>query len=309
MGRPVHLRQVEIFKAVIEHGTVSRAADVMAISQPAASKLLANLEADTELALFDRHKGRLVPTPVALRLYEEIDRIFSAIKQVETAIQRVKHEHLGHLSVGVIPALSDRFIQRATTGFMGANPKVHCSVQPLGSQWIAESLRTHQIDFGIMMSKVSDPDLTMELLSEDPLVCILPKGHELGALDTIRPEDLQAQPFVSFKADSLIGKKTSAMLEQFDVTTENVVSAYSNATLRQFVAAGQGISLVHPLFVADIADQLEIRPFSVHLPVQIYMCHASGMRNRDLIESYMSFCRTEVSEITRSLKSTAASPT
>ena len=58
MPRPINLRQIEVFKALIEHGTVSRAAEVLAISQPGASKLLMHLEDDSGLKLFDRFKVR-----------------------------------------------------------------------------------------------------------------------------------------------------------------------------------------------------------------------------------------------------------
>jgi DNA-binding transcriptional LysR family regulator len=63
MARRINLRQVEAFKAVIEYGTVSRAAEMLNVSQPAMSKLIAHLEEDTGLRLFDRLKGRLAPDP------------------------------------------------------------------------------------------------------------------------------------------------------------------------------------------------------------------------------------------------------
>ncbi len=307
MVRPINLRQIEIFKAVIEHGTVSRAAEVMAISQPAASKLLVHLEADTELTLFDRQKGRLVPTQVALRLYDEVDRIFSSVRQIEMAVESVRQEDRGRLSIGVIPALSDRFIQRATTNFMNANPKVYCAIQPLASQWVAETLRTRRIDFGIMMSKVSDPNLSTELLSKDPLVCIMPKGHSLSAQKTIRPEHLGGLPFISFKSDSLIGQKVGAMFDRFNVSMNKILTAYSNMTVRQFVAAGQGVSLVHPLFVTDVADQIVIRPFEPRLSVELHMCYATGARNMDLIDFYISSCKAEAATILEELNGGARS--
>ena len=81
MVRQLNLRQVEAFKAVIEYGTVSRAAEMMNVSQPATSKLIAHLEEDTGLRLFDRVKGRLVPTRHGMRLFEEIDRIFAGVRK------------------------------------------------------------------------------------------------------------------------------------------------------------------------------------------------------------------------------------
>jgi DNA-binding transcriptional LysR family regulator len=69
--RRLNLRQIEAFKAVIEHGTVSAAAAMLHVSQPAMSKLIAHLETDAALRLFDRAKGRLTPTEQGMRLYAE----------------------------------------------------------------------------------------------------------------------------------------------------------------------------------------------------------------------------------------------
>ena len=107
MGRRLNLRQIEAFKAVIEHGTVSRAADILNVSQPAISKLIAHLEADAEVRLFDRVNGRLAPTERGMRLYQEIDRIFSGVQQIENAAEAIRREEQGRLVVGVMPALSD----------------------------------------------------------------------------------------------------------------------------------------------------------------------------------------------------------
>jgi len=66
MTRKINLRQIEAFKAVIEQGTISRAAELIHISQPAMSKLILNLEFDTDPHLFD--PGRLAPTTQAWEL-------------------------------------------------------------------------------------------------------------------------------------------------------------------------------------------------------------------------------------------------
>ena len=77
---------------MIEHGTVSTAAAVLHVSQPAISKLIANVEADAALHLFDRFKGRLTPTEPGIRLYAEVDRIFSGVQQVENAVDAIRRQ-------------------------------------------------------------------------------------------------------------------------------------------------------------------------------------------------------------------------
>ena len=118
MSRHVNLRQIEAFKAVIENGTISRAAQILNISQPAMSKLIAHLEFDTGLRLFDRVKGRLAPSEHGMRLYDEVGRIFAGERQIENAVEAIRREEQGRLAIGVLAALASSFIQRVTTDFL-----------------------------------------------------------------------------------------------------------------------------------------------------------------------------------------------
>jgi DNA-binding transcriptional LysR family regulator len=149
MPRHLNLRQIEAFKAVIENGGISSAAEIVHISQPAMSKLIAHFEADTGLKLFDRLKGRLAPTACGMRLYKEIDRIFAGVRQVENAAEAIRREERGQLVVGVMPALSGSFIQRATVDFLKDRRSVFCSIQTLSSPWIVDRLVSRKLDVGL----------------------------------------------------------------------------------------------------------------------------------------------------------------
>src|SRR6185312_6541071 len=155
--RPINLRQIEAFKAVIENGTISRAALMLHISQPAMSKLIAHMEADTGLRLFDRLKGRVAPTEQAMRLYEEVDRIFAGVRQVANAVDAIRREAQGRLAVGVMPALAGSFIQRATSGFLQSHPNVFCLVQSLSSQWVVDRMVMKKLDFGVVSAGIDNP--------------------------------------------------------------------------------------------------------------------------------------------------------
>lgn len=129
MKETLNLRQIEAFKAVVEHGTVSQAGIVLGVSQPAVSKLLAHLEADTGLTLFDRVRGKLALTARGMRLYQEIERVFSGLRQVEQAVDSIRRDEQRTLTVGVLPALSGAFIRRATMQFLARHPDVRVSIQ------------------------------------------------------------------------------------------------------------------------------------------------------------------------------------
>lgn len=288
MPRAINLRQIEIFKAVIEHGTVSRAAEALYISQPAASKLLMQLEKDNGLKLFDRYKGRLIPTAQGLRLHEEVARIFVGVRQVESTIGLIKREDQGRLVVGVIPALAGAYIQRTTMNFLKRNPNVYCWIKSPSSQWIPEYVLTRVLDIGIVTARVGNPFVVTEPLFEHPLLCIMPIGHALAERKVIRPDDLNDVPFIGFNTETYTGQKVSEMFETYDVRSNIVLTADSNSTLSHFVAAGLGVSLVHPLFIAGVEKQVVVRPFEPTIPLDFLVCFARDARNTRLIADFIA---------------------
>ena len=301
MRRAINLRQIETFRAFVEHGTVSRAAEAVAISQPAASKLLKHLEDDVGLSLFDRHKGRLTATAHGLRLHQEIERIFAGVKQVENAIEVVRREAQGRLVVGLVPALEGAFIERATMEFLAANPNVYCSIHSGHSKWITESILERRIDVGIVTSRVDHPSMVTEPLLADQLVCIMPLDHPLAAEEIIRPESLEGVPFVSFNLDTYTWQKIDSIFKQHDIIPNVVLSANASSSVCEFVAAGLGVSLVHPLFTAGVADRVVARPFEPGTPFDFLFCYARDARSDPLVLDFVRATKVIASSVSGAL--------
>jgi DNA-binding transcriptional LysR family regulator len=305
MRRRLTLRQVEAFKAVIENGTVSSAAEMLHVSQPAMSKLIAHFETDTGLKLFDREKGRLAPTEHGMRLYEEIDRIFAGVRQVENAAEAIRREERGQLAVGVMPALSGTFIQRATMGFLENRADVFCSVQSLSSHRIADWLATRKLDVGLASARIDNPYISMEPLMEHPLVCIMPLGHPLAAKSRIEPQDLDRVPFVTFNPDSNAGQCVSTVFERYRVKPRIVLAANISPTLCELVAAGLGVSLVHPLMVSGLEQRLVIRRFEPAVLFGFRLCSSRDNRNARLVQAFVQQVRITAEQVSLAMSQQA----
>lgn len=303
MKRPLNLRQVEAFKAVIEAGTVSRAAEILHVSQPAVSKALAHLEEDTGLQLFDRVRGRLAPSVQGMRLYEEIDRIFAGIRQVERAVELVRREEQGQLIVGVLPALSVSFIQRATAAFLRHRPRVYVSIMGHSSQIIVDWVATRQLDVGLISSRPENPYIETEPLMPHPLVCIMPRDHPLAAREVVGPADLHGQRFVSFAPASPTRRSLEALLDQHGVTPDIVLDATTAPAVSDFVACGFGVSLVHPVFAAGVRDRIAMRRFEPAIPFEFQLCRPRDSRNADLVEVFVREARAAAEAMSAELLS------
>jgi len=286
--RPPSLRQIEAFRAFIEAGTVSRAAELLRISQPAASKLLIHLEEDTGLQLFERESGRLALTDRGMRLYEEIDRIFSGVDQIARAVEQIRREDRGRLQVGVMPGLSGKFVSRVVSGFLEKHPNVHVSVDTRASQFIAEWLVTRQLDVGILTTMVDQTHLASVSLIEEPFVCIMPLGHPLTRLKRITPSDLEHQQYITFGAGSLTRRRVEAAFEEKGVPKPvSVLEATTAPNICEFVAAGLGVSIVHPLMVESVKERVAVRPFDPPIPSGFQICRPHTARNSALVDVFI----------------------
>lgn len=301
MPRHVNLRQIEAFKAVIENGTISRAAIVLNISQPAMSKLIAHLEFDTKLRLFDRVKGRLAPSEHGMRLYEEVGRIFAGVRQVENAVEAIRREEQGRLAIGVLPALATSFIQRATTDFLKERPSIFCTVQSLASQWVVDWLIARKLDVGLVSARVDNPYVTLEPLMEQPLVCIMPRDHPLAEKEHLEPPDLDGEPFVAFHSDIYVSHLVSEMFEASRIAPRTVLMANNALTVCEFVAAGLGVSLVHPLMVSGLETRLAVRPFEPAMPYGFQLCRSADSRNAHIVDAFVDRLRDKAAAISRSM--------
>ncbi|OXH86866.1 LysR family transcriptional regulator, partial [Burkholderia multivorans] len=95
----LRIRQIEAFRAVMQRHTVTRAARDLHISQPAVSRLIADLEARVGFVLFERQQGRFTPTAQARVLYEEVERAFIGLDRVAQAAEQIRAMRRGTLRV------------------------------------------------------------------------------------------------------------------------------------------------------------------------------------------------------------------
>lgn len=300
MRRPLKLRQIEAFRAVVDAGTVVRAAENLHVSQPAVSKLIAHLEEDTGLQLFDRVQGRLVPTTQGMRLYEELQRIYASVHQVEQAVDTIHREQRGHLIVGGSPAM-EQFIRLVLMRMMKVHPEAYVSMRLHTSRFVIEWLRTRQVDLGIVTSDTEDPTIRAEPLLSRPLVCMLPLKHPLAAKSVITIKDLDGVPFISTTQNGRTAHVVQALFNTHGVKHNIVMDFTTVSAVSEFVAAGFGVSLLHPLLLAPYREQLAVRPFEPVTNLEFLICHSLEVRKPSLVSDFLAQAEIVATELEKSL--------
>lgn len=281
--RSLNIRQIEAFKAVMEAGTVVGGAALLNVSQPAVSKLIAHLEIDTALELFARERGRLIPTEAAHQLYEEVERTFFSLRQIEAAVETIRIQQHGRIRLGVMPALSGGFGTAVIEAFLARHPDVIVELYVQGSLRLSEAVGNGTLDIAIGSNYVSSDAVRCERILPLPLVCVMPHGHHLSARSIITPQDLQCEDFIRFRDHVATGAIVTQLLQKHGIEVRNRIHVDLVHPARELIAAGLGISLLHPLYTLGQHNRLALRPFSDSLSSELFIVHANRRRNTRLV--------------------------
>ncbi|NSX84365.1 LysR family transcriptional regulator [Agrobacterium tumefaciens] len=277
------LRQLEALIAVVETGTVSRAAEILSITQSGASKLIQDLEADTGMQLFERGSGRLVPTNRGMLLYEEVERIFGGIHQLARTVEFVRRQEHGRLAIGTLPALSGSFMSRVLVAFAARHPEVFASVEARSSQYLCDAVLTRRLDVAFVVNGFEHPTLIAESFNSPDLVALLPLGHPLQEKTVIRPSDLANERFISFAPSSRTRLKVDAAFEAEGISPRTVFEATTSPNVAEFVASGLGVTVADPLAMESVCGRVAVRRFSPSLTVRYQIIRPIRARSSSLV--------------------------
>ncbi|WGF90323.1 LysR substrate-binding domain-containing protein [Marinivivus vitaminiproducens] len=271
----VNVRQIEALRAVVETGTVSRAALRLRISQPAVTKIIQNLEYETKLILFERRKGGLAPTVECMMLYDEMESVYRGIMRLDRFADDIRMTRHGTMRLGVMPALSAGFIQDVLDGIYPAESAIQVSVHARSSPKIVEWVVRGHLDVGLTSKPVDHPEIATRTLCMTDLVCIMPRGHALARRNVIEPDDLADQSFIAFTRDVELRQDLDRLFDQRGIARHIRFEAPMAPTVCAFVARGLGVSVIARAYLGIMAETVEVRPFvsDLVMPINIVLTY------------------------------------
>ena len=282
----MNIRQLEAFRAVMVAGSVTGAGEILRISQPAVSRLIADLERDVGFSLFARRRKRLHPTPEATYLFGEVERSFSGVDKITQVVQDIRNLKTGYLQIACLASLSFRFLPAVVTEFLAGRPDVMVSLQPRSSAKMVEWIEAQQFDIGIAELPAEHPAIDLEPVSLR-CVCVLPPGHPLAHKEIISAADLDGLPFISLNRDHATSRHLQNAFAQARAKRNVWVETRLFATACGFVASGGGVSVVDPLTAADYVPWgVEIRRFEPAIPFDIGILFPAHRPRSRLVESF-----------------------
>jgi DNA-binding transcriptional LysR family regulator len=263
-------RQLSVFRSVMLHGNLSRAAEASLSSQPTLSRELARLEQLLGFALFDRVRGRLRPTARALALMQEVERSFVGLEQIALRARELRALSHSRLRLACLPALAQSLLPHALRGLAASAPEALVSVHPMESPWLEQALAEQRFEMGLSEATEAPPGVHWQPLFEANEVAVLPASHSLCRKKILLPADFEGEHFVSLAVNDPYRQAIDQLFAQHGVSRIQSLETDSAAAICAMVRQGLGVAIVNPLTALECMGQgLEVRPLSAAIPFRI----------------------------------------
>lgn len=266
----MRFQQINAFKAVIELGTVTAAANYLHIAQPAVSRLIAALEQSVGFPLFERIKGRLQPTAQGQAFYLEVERAFIGLDRLQQAAGSIRQQQGGRLVVAAMPLLSNLFLPEVLRQCLADGLADSVRLLTYRSEEVLQRVAIQSCDIGFALA--SEPGVGMSgLRVRCDSVCLLPPGHALAHQPgPMRPADLAGSPLIRNEQDPAQLQLDQAFRLAGMARHDQIEVSFASA-LASLVAAGAGAAVTDP-FTAHIArnqhEAVTIHRFQPALPFE-----------------------------------------
>ncbi len=271
----MRLRHIEVFNAIMLTGSVSSAARLINVTQPAVSRILAHAELQLGFALFQRSKGRLTPTIEAQTLYPHIERLFAQLDEVQRLASNLKMGRSeGKLHILSVLALSYEILPRALKNFRKQHPHVAVTIDSLHSPQIVSALVLQDADLGFVFSAIAHPSLEQQHLADSRMVCVAPKGllpPKLVKKGAVSLVDLEKTPVISLDVRDPVGTSLSQACREAGVGLQSMITVQTYHSALALAHHGLAVALIDGCTAVSAdrskVDVLQLEP-QIAVPVK-----------------------------------------
>jgi DNA-binding transcriptional LysR family regulator len=263
-----NIRQVEAFRAVVTLGSMTKAAEVLGISQPAVSRLIVDFEHAVGLHLFSRQRGGAEPTDDGRMLFVQVEKLFVGLEELNHQVAAIKSLATGMVSIVAMDIYANGLLPEIIGAFSGLFPYVSIRLESQPQDRVADWVASHRADLGFATLPLANTTVPALRLLERPALCVMQTDHPLALREHVLASDLAGLPFVSFMRGTPFRYETDALFEKVEVERILLTEAMTHEAVCGLVSNGLGVSIVSP-FSPHLGrnPQLTFRPFRPAIPV------------------------------------------
>jgi DNA-binding transcriptional LysR family regulator len=289
----IKFHQLNAFKAVYELGTMTAASKHIHITQPAISRLISSLEHQLGFELFQRIKGRLLPTDQGKAFYFEVSKAFIALDTLEDSARDIRSSHHGNLHISAFPVLSNSFLPSVLGRFLRQENTVKASLSSYRSEEVLRRTEIQSCDIGFALTDnfINSPSVTAQVI-EGNCVCILPMNSPLKDKKQLTPEDIVLHPFIRYESSDHEQNTLDRIMRSHSVRTNDVLEVSFANVAAMLVSEGIGMAVVDPftaLHASNSGLNILIKEFNPAIPFKFHVLFPALRPISGITKSFVQF--------------------
>jgi DNA-binding transcriptional LysR family regulator len=289
------LHQLKVFEATARHGSFTRAAEELFITQPTVSSQIKQLSKTVGLPLFEQIGKRLFLTDAGEELLATCQDIFSRLDHFEMKVADFKGTKQGCLKLAVITT-AKYFIPRILGSFCQQYQGIDVSLKVTNHEQIQGRMQENKDDLYIVSNPPEGLDLLSQPFLDNPLVVIARRNHPLVGLKNIPIERLNNEAFIMREKGSGTRQAVQTLFNEYDVKVHVRLELGSNEAIKQAIAGGMGLSVLseHTLISEGKESELSILDVE-NFPIKRrwYVAHLGGKQLSVIAQTFLEYLLEE----------------
>lgn len=295
------LRQLEIFVAICRTGSVSRAAEVLSLSQSATSAALIELERQFDLQLFDRVGKTLRINETGQQLLPHAVELLDRAQEIENLLHG--NDGYGQMKIGATLTVGNYLATMLVAKFLQEHPESRIQLEVNNTSSIVQQIAQHELDLGLIEGECNHPDITVERWIADELVVFSAPNHPLAQQRNISVEQL-------LKEQWILREQGSGTRATFDRAFYNHQSKLHirlelehTEAIKRAVESGLGIGCISRLALKDAFRRGSLIPLStpsLTLGRYFYFLWHTQKYQTKGIQSFLALCKQFTADAERS---------
>lgn len=290
----INLRHIEVFHAIMRTGSITGAARMLNVTQPAVSASLKHFESRLKMKLFERAGGRLQPTPEAEALLPDIAEIFGRLGAVERLSRDLAGGVKGRLSIAATSPLANGYLAKAVATFTAKRPGVRVTLQSIASPLVLERVINREVDLGVAFDPVASSAVVTEELARGSIACVLPAKHPLAKKASIRVRDLVGHPVITYLPQAQLRPHIDRALDG-KATLDIAVETGTSVTGIMLAYHGAGIALMESTLLSVLPlPGLVSRPLEPRIEVKSLLVRNRAAPPSRVVEDFVKHLRRTI---------------
>lgn len=299
----MNLHGLRLFYETVNHGSITKAADVMMISQPAVSSQLKKFEEEIGVKLFEKNGRRLQPSLFGRELAEKSASLFALEENIETFIQDFAEGKSGKLHIAATYLPANFLLPKWAAKFKYRYKDMDIKITTTNSTGAAKLIEDYKADFAVYGGSVEHQSTNVfwEEIAEDELWFVVSSDHPL-ANQTIVFQELMKEPFVMREEGSSTRARLLSLCNHYNVKEPDFGLQFNGLhEVIHSVMEGYGANFVSALAVKDYVREKKLaRVFvrNIELKNKIAVGTRRNEQNSPAAKNFIRLCKEESKKIT-----------